>query len=277
MDHKNLEYFHTVKKLNRQQAQWSLYLSQFDFMLHHHLGCSMGKSDMLLRRPDHGSGSQDNTNLVLLNTDLFMVRALESVFVEGEEKEVLSDIHTKVKSGVMEDSVAKMVKGLKDSKAHMVMGAEWNLCDGLVYYCDSRCGNKYLCIATSGATSMSTTPAPMSSIALGVLQPSSCGVPPLSSSLILHPLVHKSDLCLCMKKDWHAPMGELQPLEIPEHPWQIVSVDFITELPEAHGYDVVMVAVDTLGKCVHFIPTHTTVTASGLACIYLHQVWKLHG
>jgi len=26
-DHKNLEYFMTAKKLNRRQAQWSLYLS----------------------------------------------------------------------------------------------------------------------------------------------------------------------------------------------------------------------------------------------------------
>jgi hypothetical protein len=35
MDHKNLEYFRTAKKLNRRQARWSLYLSCFDFILHH--------------------------------------------------------------------------------------------------------------------------------------------------------------------------------------------------------------------------------------------------
>ena len=34
-DHKNLEYFQTSKKLNRHWARWSLYLSHFDFMLHH--------------------------------------------------------------------------------------------------------------------------------------------------------------------------------------------------------------------------------------------------
>jgi RNase H-like domain found in reverse transcriptase len=32
-DHKNLEYFSTSKKLNPRQARWSLYLSQFNFML----------------------------------------------------------------------------------------------------------------------------------------------------------------------------------------------------------------------------------------------------
>jgi hypothetical protein len=35
MDHKNLEYFMTVKKFNCRQARWSLYLSRFDFAMHH--------------------------------------------------------------------------------------------------------------------------------------------------------------------------------------------------------------------------------------------------
>jgi hypothetical protein len=46
MDHKNLEYFMTVKKLNRRQACWSLYLLRFDFVMHHRPGKSMGKSVM---------------------------------------------------------------------------------------------------------------------------------------------------------------------------------------------------------------------------------------
>ena len=35
MDHKNLEYFMSAKKLNRCQARWSLYLSRFNFSMHH--------------------------------------------------------------------------------------------------------------------------------------------------------------------------------------------------------------------------------------------------
>jgi hypothetical protein len=37
-DHKNLEYFRTTKKLTCRQARWSLYLSCFDFELHHRPG-----------------------------------------------------------------------------------------------------------------------------------------------------------------------------------------------------------------------------------------------
>ena len=43
-DHKNLEYFMSAKKLNRQQAQWSLTMARFDFVMHHLPGRSMGKS-----------------------------------------------------------------------------------------------------------------------------------------------------------------------------------------------------------------------------------------
>jgi len=51
-DHKNLEYFMKAQKLNCRQAQWTLYLSRFDFMLKHVSGIKMGKADSLSRRLD---------------------------------------------------------------------------------------------------------------------------------------------------------------------------------------------------------------------------------
>jgi len=46
-DHKNLEYFIKVQKLNRRQARWVLYLSRFDFILKYILETKMGKTDRL--------------------------------------------------------------------------------------------------------------------------------------------------------------------------------------------------------------------------------------
>jgi len=54
-------------------------------------------------------------------------------------------------------------------------------------------------------------------------------------------------------------------------------VDFIVELPLSSGHDAVMTVVDLVSKRAHFIPTHTMVTAEGVARLFLHQVWKLHG
>ena len=49
MDHKNLEYFIKVQKLNCRQAQWALYLSRFDFTLKHIPGMKTGKANRLSR------------------------------------------------------------------------------------------------------------------------------------------------------------------------------------------------------------------------------------
>ena len=88
-DHKNLEYFMTAKKLNHCQARWSLLLACFDFVMHHRPGKSMGKTDTLSHRADHGSGLGDNDNIVLLTLNLFTVRALEGLQIMGEEKDIL--------------------------------------------------------------------------------------------------------------------------------------------------------------------------------------------
>jgi transposase InsO family protein len=57
----------------------------------------------------------------------------------------------------------------------------------------------------------------------------------------------------------------------------MISVDFIVELPESHGYDAIMNVVDSVTKCAHFIPTHTTITAEDATRLYLREVWKHHG
>ena len=62
-DHKNLEYFMMVKKLNRRQAHWSLFLARFDFLLHHHPVKSMGKSDALSQRAGHRTGEKMATEI----------------------------------------------------------------------------------------------------------------------------------------------------------------------------------------------------------------------
>ena len=54
-------------------------------------------------------------------------------------------------------------------------------------------------------------------------------------------------------------------------------MDFVVELPELSGYDVVMTIVDSVSKRIHFIPTYTTITTEGMARLFLYHVWKLHG
>ena len=48
------------------------------------------------------------------------------------------------------------------------------------------------------------------------------------------------------------------------------------ELLDAHGFDAVMVVVDSVTKWPHFMATNTTVSAEGATCLYYRDVWKLH-
>jgi len=85
------------------------------------------------------------------------------------------------------------------------------------------------------------------------------------------------DLCIRTKLIRQAPVGELHPLRIPDSQWDTLSVNFVVELPLFSRHDIVMTVVDSVSKRAHFILMHTTVTAEGVARLFLHQVWKLHG
>ena len=134
MDHRNLQYFMTSKKLNRRQARWSLFLSRFDFTLHHRPGCTMGKTDALSRREDHGGSEGENDNITLLPPKLFTIRALEGLTVEEEEREVLKDIRKAMRGGGKEDSVVKAVEELRKGKTKSVQSAEWRETEGLLQF-----------------------------------------------------------------------------------------------------------------------------------------------
>ena len=98
----------------------------------------------------------------------------------------------------------------------------------------------------------------------------------LQMSYYISQYVKTCDLCLQTKVQCHPLIGELAPLPVLEFHWDTISVDFIIELPESHGYNVVMNVVDSVSKMSHFIPTHTTITALRAAHLFLAHVWKLH-
>ena len=74
------------------------------------------------------------------------------------------------------------------------------------------------------------------------------------------------------------PAGLLQPLEIPDNPWDCVSMDFVVQLPRtARGFDAIFVVVDKLTKYAHFIPTTTDVTADTTARLFFDNIFTYHG
>jgi len=58
--------------------------------------------------------------------------------------------------------------------------------------------------------------------------------------------------------------GKLMPNLIPEKVWTHISVDFITKLPLAQGYDSILVVVNRFTKMAHFVSTTEKTSAEGL-------------
>ena len=115
-DHKNLEYFMTTKKLNRRQAHWSLYLSRFDFVMHHCPGKSMVKCNALLQCTDHDDRTVNNCDITLLRPKFFAVHEFEGITVKGAERDIMHEIRKGVHQGKHEDAVLVVMEELEKSK-----------------------------------------------------------------------------------------------------------------------------------------------------------------
>ena len=85
------------------------------------------------------------------------------------------------------------------------------------------------------------------------------------------------DTCQRGKSYPEKPAGKLMPNPIPTGPWIDISVDFVTGLPEAQGYNTILVVCDRFTKQVHIIPTTKETSSLGLAHLYHDHIWKLHG
>ena len=70
-DHKNLTYFRSAQKLNRRQARWHLFLTEFNITIKHQAGKTLTQADALSRRPGHDEGENDNKDVIVLEDKLF--------------------------------------------------------------------------------------------------------------------------------------------------------------------------------------------------------------
>jgi len=86
-DHKNLFYFTITRTLNRCQARWSIFLTDFDFEIQYQPGTQQGKVDALSRRSEYelraGDEAYSQQNQTLLNLEQFRVAAIINTFPDS--------------------------------------------------------------------------------------------------------------------------------------------------------------------------------------------------
>jgi len=123
MDHKNLEYFMKVQKLNHRQVQWALYLSRFDFTLKHVPGTKVGKADGLSRKLDWKVGvDKDNENQVFIKDN--WICSIQEVVIKGPEVEIIEKIK---KARSKDEDVVRVVEEMKKVRVKELQGNKWQI------------------------------------------------------------------------------------------------------------------------------------------------------
>ena len=270
-DHKNLEYFMSQRQLNRRQARWMLELTEFNIRLSYAPG-SQNPADGPSRREDYMPNSEDPTitgNFAQLLTPEICERLHSPALIANITTLTLDSTNdiTDLSQALDSDPIWK--KAL-DSK-HPAFANH----DGVITHHD----RLYIPPSRQHAIIQSRHDSALAGH-FGVAKTLELirrdfSWPAMSRDVRSY--VRGCDSCQRVKTAHHAPYGKLQPLDIPSRPWESISMDFITGLPESHAFDAILVVVDRLTKQAHFIPTTTNVDAPALAWLYLTHVVKLHG
>jgi len=117
-----------AQKLNRRQARWVLYLSQFDFTLKYVAETKMEKADRLSRRADWKVGTErDNENQVFIKDN--WICSMQEVIVEGPEVELLEKIK---KARNKNEDVVRVVEVMKKVGVKELQENEWQIEGDLV-------------------------------------------------------------------------------------------------------------------------------------------------
>ena len=65
----------------------------------------------------------------------------------------------------------------------------------------------------------------------------------------------------------------LVPTEIPNQPWEVITADFITDLPKVEGKDTLLNVVDKFLKMAIFIPMNKEVMAEETGRLLIEHVF----
>ena len=118
------------QKLNHRQAQWTLYLSRFDFMLKHISGSKIGKADGLSRKPNWEVGvEKDNEKWTLVKKEWLEAKRIRVVEVIIEGVNLLDTVR---KCEVRDDEVIKAIEEMKRAGVKILRDKEWHQEDGLM-------------------------------------------------------------------------------------------------------------------------------------------------
>nr|AAS66950.1 polyprotein [Melampsora lini] len=307
-DHKNLQSLMTTKELTRRQARWAEILGSFDFEIRFRPGKQSTKPDALSRRPDlmPEEGTKltfgqllkpenlpedafiDELDMIELwiEQDNSMIMIDENELEESKEEEQNtktmeimkdSDILFEIKKKSQQDEDMKKIMSLCEEMPQSKLLKGYHVSADVLYFQNrvvvpNDKDIKVQILRSRHDSLLAGHPGRMRTLAL--LKRSYYWK---SMKAFVNNYVDGCQSCQRVKSRTEKPFGTLQPLPIPQGPWQDICYDLITDLPLSDGFDSILTVVDRLTKMAHFISCKKSMNSDDLAELMIKEVWRLHG
>ena len=285
-DHKSLEYFMTTKQLTARQARWAEALSEYYFIITYRPGKDNVQADALTRRNDDVV-NQDQLKKaarqqILLTSDKLdprIVRELEeasvAVLAPLEATKSFLDTVTVVdrvlRANRNEPSLETLRIQAAKSDPHLALHKGTLLYYGKVVVPDVNYLRTHLIREVHDQIS---TAHPGRDKTYRLLRDRYYWRGMLAD---VDRYVRNCHPCRRASSPRDKTPGLLQPLPVPDRPWQHISMDFNSFNRDKHGYDNVLVIMDRLSKESISIPCHKTTTAEEMAFLFICHVWRYFG
>jgi hypothetical protein len=257
-DHRNLLYFTSSRRLNRRQARWSLFLSDFDFEIIYRPGVQGTKPDALSRRIDYVL-HQDDTQVQNQNQQLLNPQRFQLFSTAALEKDWLNQVIEEQKTDTFIQNATNQLEFKDDLwwKDNRIVLPQSMIKQLLEQYHDDK---------IVGHPGIRKTKSIISQTFWWV-----------SITKDIQEYVKGCRVCARSKIIRLKPAGLLQPLAIPPRPWFSISMDFITDLPITDNCNAIWVVVDKFSKMAHFIPCNKSCTTMDLANMFIFHICRIHG
>ena len=284
-DHKNLEYFNSTKVLNRRPHRWAEFLQPFRFKVVYQEGRLNEKADTLSRRRDYrpeGGGELLEVPQKFFGPGQYEQVPAERVLITRERLVKMTTLKLStplvgllLAAAAVDPLYQEMVKafevGLKNIGKAVTMEDGLLFVKGLWYVP----GNKELKNKILKAEHDSCVAGHLGQFK--TVERIKANFYWAKMDQEVEEYVCSCDSCQRNKARRHKKYGLLDPLDIPNRPWDDISMDFLVGLLESSGHTKIGVVVDWFSKMAHFIQLSTDTPIKEIANIFLHEVWRLHG
>src|SRR5580692_7732316 len=260
-DHANLTYWKAPHKVNRRVARWFTDLQDYNLVIKHVPGKIHTAPDMLSRPPGVDRGLEDNADIVLLPSSMFISTAdSETLTLKEKVLQAQNTQGSEMEHWCDTQGVRKLPEGY---------AKEWRLAVPAGLKLRREIVSHFHDSPIAGHPGRDNTIA-------------------LTSQHYWWPGMNTwieryvAGCARCQQAKIRTTKKKVPLYRIPgdalEQPFHTIAMDLITQLPKANGQDAILTIVDQgCSRAALFLPCQTTITGEGIALLYLQHLFPWFG